>query len=177
MKRLTWFFGLRNNFVAQSRAMSAGLNRVRAQLQGSGRDSAAAARAIAGSFGISTTAARRLVGALTAVGVASRHLGGIRTQAQNAYKSLSGLVGRLASLPNLLIAGAAGLATKSVFDAIGFKEQQLISLRGMLRPQFGADAGRMARETYAMLSRFAAETPFETQEVLAGGKQLLAAGV
>ena len=177
MKRLTWFFGLRSNFVAQSRAMSAGLGRIRTQLQGSGRDSAVAARAIAGSFGISTAAARRLVGALSAVGAASRHLGSIRTQAQKAYQSLSGLIGRLTRLPNLLIAGAAGLATKSVFDALGFKEQQLISLRVMLRPQFGAEAGQMAKATYAMLARFAAQTPFETQEVLAGGKQLLAAGV
>ncbi|ADD28708.1 hypothetical protein [Meiothermus ruber] len=177
MRRLTWFFGLRNNFVTQSRAMSAGLGRIRTQLQGSGRDSAAAARAIAGSFGVSTAAARRLVGALVAVGAASRHLASIRAYAQNAYSSLSGLIGRLTSLPNLLLAGAAGLTTKAIFDALGFKEQQLISLRVMLRPQFGADAGRMAQETYAMLARFAAQTPFETQEVLAGGKQLLAAGV
>lgn len=177
MRRLTWFFGLRNNFAPQSRAISAGLSRIRAQLSGTRQDSAILTSALVRSFDLPIPAARRLVGALVAIRAASRHLGGIRTHALAAYRSLSGLVGRLASLPNLLIAGAAGLATKSVFDAIGFKEQQLISLRVMLRPQFGADAGRMARETYAMLSRFAAETPFETQEVLAGGKQLLAAGV
>ncbi|MCL6529705.1 MAG: hypothetical protein K6T70_06250 [Meiothermus ruber] len=177
MRQLTWFFGLRNNFVTQSRAMSRGLLAVRTQLRGAGNESSTAARTIARSLGMSEAAARRLVGALAAAGAASAHLGKIRSQAGSAYQALRGLMGRLTSLPNLLIAGAAGLTTKSIFDALGFKEQQLISLRVMLRPQFGADAGRMAQQTYAMLTRFAAETPFETQEVIAGGKQLLAAGV
>ena len=177
MRQLTWFFGLRNNFVTQSRAMTKGLAAVRSQLRSAGSESGVAARAMARSLGMPEAAARRLVGALAAAGAAGAHLGRIRSQAAGAYQSLKGLVGSLVSLPNLLMAGAAGLATKSIFDALGFKEQQLISLRVMLRPQVGVDAGRVAQQTYAMLARFAAETPFETQEVIAGGKQLLAVGV
>lgn len=177
MKRLTWFFGLRNNFVTQTRAMSKGLSNVQGVLQGVRSQAPATAKALSQSLGIPIAHAHRLVRALTAVGAASGHLGRIRGFAAGAYKSLQGLIGRLTSLPNLLIAGVAGIATKSIFDAIGFKEQQLISLRVMLRPQVGVDAGRMASDTYAMLSKFAASTPYETQEVLGGGKQLLAAGV
>ncbi|WP_245393654.1 hypothetical protein [Allomeiothermus silvanus] len=157
--------------------MSRGLTGVRAALQEVGGAAPATARAVAQSLRLPIGAARHLVGALTAAGAASAHLGRISSAAARAHQSLQGLVGRLTSLPGLLAAGAVGMATKSIFDAIGFKEQQLISLRVMLRPQVGLDAGRMAQQTYAMLARFAAETPFETQEVIAGGKQLLAAGV
>lgn len=74
------------------------------------------------------------------------------------------------NLPNALLTGGAVLAGKSVIDAVGYKEQQLISFNTMLKNT------TLGLGTYKYALKFAAETPFETPGVVEASKKLLSFG-
>ena len=118
----------------------------------------------------------RFVTAGHAADVLAWHIKGIDS-ASRAFDSAStragGLLRRLqgmANIPNLVIGVGAVLGGKSIMDALGFKEQNLITFEVLLKNK--AQAAASLQE----LQKFAAITPFETPEVISAGKQLLAFG-
>lgn len=75
----------------------------------------------------------------------------------------------------LAAVGAAGVAGgKSILDAMGLKEQTMISFAVTLKTQ-GLEA--QAGKVYDQVQKFASVTPFDTGNVIQAAKQLLAAQV
>lgn len=80
------------------------------------------------------------------------------------------------TLRNGLLAGGAlavgiGYAGKQVVDAAAYKQDQLISLKGML----GGSSAR-ASKLFSDAQRFAAATPFSTKDVIDAARQAVAIG-
>jgi hypothetical protein len=178
VKRLDWMFALRDGFSSTARKMTSGLNSMRTGFRRSGQAGQQMGSVVARGAGLPQRPLLRLISLLQRTSTASSAFDHIRNKAAGAANGLRGLVANLTSLPGLLAAGAVGLTGKSIFDAIGFKESQLVSFDVLLRPQVGmAEAKKAAAGLYSTLTEYADVSPFDTQEVLTSGKALLAAGV
>ena len=94
--------------------------------------------------------------------------------AAQSWKGVGGILGSVGktifSIPTLLAAGIGGFSAKMVLDAADFKDNTLTALAVSLKSR------KLAEEIYAKSNDFAAATPFETGEVVAATKQLLAYG-
>ncbi len=92
--------------------------------------------------------------------------------ASRAWERAGGVFRSVFNVPNTVMAGlttgVAGIAGKSVLDAVGYKEQQMIAFNTMLK-----DSGK-ALSTYKWALKTASDTPFETTDVLDATKRLLA---
>jgi tape measure domain-containing protein len=81
---------------------------------------------------------------------------------------LSGIRRTLFNLPNLLAAGAAAYSGKMVLDAVRFKQDTLTAFEVM------AGGRRQGEAIFQDAVKFAADTPFETDQVVDTYKKLLA---
>lgn len=95
----------------------------------------------------------------------------MRDRARTTFDAVRGGAARardaIFNLQNGLLVGGAGFAGKSIIDSVGAKEQNLITL------EVQVGGVERAKNVYKNLARFAAVTPFETPEVLQGGRMLL----
>lgn len=117
----------------------------------------------------SATAVRRFSQELDRAGLSLNRL---RDRSRATFQAVHGNVTRardaIFNLQNGLLVGGVGLGGKSIIDAVGAREQNLITL------EVQVGGVERAKNVYKNLARFAAVTPFETPEVLQGGRMLLA---
>ncbi|GGI87268.1 transglycosylase SLT domain-containing protein [Deinococcus wulumuqiensis] len=91
-------------------------------------------------------------------------------QTQQGFQGLTQMLGTA----GFAVAGVGygvGYAGKSIVDAAAYKQNQLLSLRGMME----GDASRAAK-LFEDAQRFAAATPFTTREILDATRQSVAIG-
>lgn len=167
--RLQWIFELR----AQVAGLTAAVRRVR-EFQRAVVGATSAARAASAGMGAEFRgagyAARSLSLALAGVGAARGGFAALASGAARARAEMAALSSSVFNLRNLLIAGTAGYGAKLVIDAVSFKENTLIAFQTLLGSR--EEAERMMREAV----RFAAQTPFETRDVVDAYQRLLTAG-
>ena len=125
-------------------------------------------RALRQELGLSTGAARSLTYALAGVGYARGAVGGLSARFQELSRAAGGAVQQVFNLRNLLVAGAAGMALKVGIDVIAQKEAIMTAFRTLAPGQ--------EQILFQSAIRFAAQTPFETQDVVQAYQQLLTAG-
>ena len=151
---LEWIFRVRAQ-VAGIRAAVADLTRVQKSLEG-----------------VRASSARTTLPRLYLTGVGSVLAGLAAVEA--GYRRLAGTAGwavrQITSLPGLLTAGAVGLGAKLVLDAVAFRQNTEVALQTVLGSR---EAAAKALEE---ATRFAARTPFTTQQVVAAYKRLAIAG-
>jgi tape measure domain-containing protein len=151
---LEWIFRVKAQ-VAGIRAAVADLTRVQKSLEGV---KAASAK----------VAMPRLY--LSGVGAVLAGLSAVEA----GYRRLAGTAGwavrQITSLPGLVTAGAVGLGAKMVLDAVTFRQNTEVALRTVLGSR---EAAAKALEE---ATRFAARTPFTTQQVVDAYKRLAIAG-
>ncbi len=151
---LEWIFRVKAQ-VAGIRAAVAGLNRVQKSLEG-----------------VRASSARTTLPRLYLAGVGSVLAGLSAVEA--GYRRLAGTanwaIRQITSLPGLLTAGAVGLGAKIVLDAVTFRQNTEVALRTVLGSR------EAAAEALEAATRFAARTPFTTQQVVDAYKRLAIAG-
>jgi tape measure domain-containing protein len=151
---LEWIFRVKAQ-VAGIRAAVADLTRVQKSLEGVRASSV-------------RTALPRLY--LTGVGSVLTGLSAV----EGGYRRLAGTAGwavrQITSLPGLLTAGVVGFGAKMVLDAVTFRQNTEVALRTVLG--FREVAAKALEEA----TRFAARTPFTTQQVVDAYKRLAIAG-
>lgn len=167
--RFQWIFELR----AQVAGLTAAVRRVR-EFQRAVVGATSAARAASAGMGAEFRGAggvaRSLSLALAGVGAARGGFAALASGAARARAEMAALSSSVFNLRNLLIAGTAGYGAKLVIDAVSFKENTLIAFQTLLGSR--EEAERMMREAV----RFAAQTPFETRDVVDAYQRLLTAG-
>ncbi len=151
---LEWIFRVKAQ-VAGIRAATADLTRVQKALEGVRASSV-------------RTAMPRLY--LTGVGSVLAGLSAVEA----GYRRLAGTAGwvvrQISTLSGLVAAGAVGLGAKLVLDAVTFRQNAEVALRTVLGSR---EAAAKALEE---ATRFAARTPFTTQQVVDAYKRLAIAG-
>jgi tape measure domain-containing protein len=95
-------------------------------------------------------------------------LRGAGSVVMSVFERIRGAISSVFSLPGLIAGGAVAAGIKSIIDAAGYKEQQLIGFTTMLKD------GQKAAQLYANAVKFADETPFDTVDVLDATKKMLA---
>jgi tape measure domain-containing protein len=151
---LEWIFRVKAQ-VAGIRAAVADLTRVQKTLEG-----------------VRASSARATLPRLYLTGVGSVLAGLAAVEA--GYRRLAGTAGwavrQITSLPGLLTAGAVGFGAKMVLDAVAFRQNTEVALRTVLGSR------EAAAEALEAAMRFAARTPFTTQQVVDAYKRLAIAG-
>ena len=151
---LEWIFRVKAQ-VAGIRAAVADLTRVQKSLEG-----------------VRASSARTTLPRLYLTGVGSV-LAGLAT-VEGGYRRLAGVAGwavrQITSLPGLVTAGVAGLGAKMVLDAVAFRQNTEVALKTVLGSR------EAALEALEEATRFAARTPFTTQQVVDAYKRLAIAG-
>jgi tape measure domain-containing protein len=151
---LEWIFRVKAQ-VAGIRAAVAGLTRVQKSLEGVRASSA-------------RTTLPRLY--LTGVGSVLAGLAAVEAGYRRLASTASWAIQKITSLPGLVTAGLAGLGAKLMLDAVAFRQNTEVALRTVLGSR------EAAAEALEAAMRFAARTPFTTQQVVDAYKRLAIAG-
>lgn len=165
--KLQFLVELQDRLTTPLRAVQRAIGGINNSLRGVSKSSVQALGGLADRLRATLPPAKLLPAALKGVERVSGGFVGLGRSITGTMGLVGGLANSLINLPTLLTAGAAGAIGAFALNSAAFKENTLAGFQTLTR---SAETGnRMFRDAI----KFAAETPFGTQQIIQASRQLL----